>query len=256
MTAWRLLLTRPAAESAQLAATLAAQGVFSYSLPLLQIEALADSAEQRALILDLDRYCAVIVVSKPAARLGLALLDRYWSQPPLTPSWFAVGAASAQILQEHGLSAKYPAQGDASEALLAMPELSVALTVHSPRVLIMRGEGGREFIAERLRGQGVTVDYLQLYRRSLPAYPPTLLIEQLTAQRLNGISVSSGEGFAHLLQLAGAAWSQVARLPLFVPSARVAEQARAAGAEIVLDCRGASATALLAALRAQPAPAP
>ena len=256
MTAWRLLLTRPADESAQLAATLAAQDVFSYSLPLLQIDALAESAEQRALILDLHRYCAVIVVSKPAARFGLALLDRYWPQPPQAPRWFAVGAATAQILQEYGLSAMYPAQGDASEALLAMPELSAALTVHSPRVLIMRGEGGREFIAERLRGQGVTVDYLQLYRRNQPAYPPTLLIEQLTAQRLNGISVSSGEGLAHLLQLAGAAWPQVARLPLFVPSARVAEQARAAGAEIVVDCCGASATALLAALRAQPAPAP
>ena len=256
MTAWRLLLTRPAAESAQLAATLAEQGVFSCSLPLLQIEALAESAEQRALILDLDRYCAVLVVSKPAARLGLALLDRYWPQPPLAPRWFAVGAATAHILQEYGLSASFPEHGDASEALLAMPELTAALAVPSPRVLIMRGEGGRELIAERLRGQGVTVDYLQLYRRSLPAYPPTLLIEQLTVQRLNGISVSSGDGFAHLLQLAGAACPQVARLPLFVPSARVAEQARAAGAERVLDCRGASATALLAALRAQPAPAP
>ncbi|MDO8697402.1 MAG: uroporphyrinogen-III synthase [Pseudomonas sp.] len=256
MTAWRLLLTRPADESAQLAASLAAQDVFSYSLPLLQIEALAESAEQRALILELDRYCAVIVVSKPAARFGLALLDRYWPQPPPAPRWFAVGAATAQVLHEHGLSATFPEGGDASEALLAMPQLSAALTVHSPRVLIMRGEGGREFIAERLRGQGVTVDYLQLYRRSLPAYPPTLLIEQLTAQRLNGIAVSSGEGLAHLQQLAGAAWPQVARLPLFVPSVRVAEQARVAGAEIVVDCRGASATALLAALRAQPAPAP
>lgn len=255
MTAWRLLLTRPAAESAELAATLAAHDVFSCSLPLLQIEALAESAEQRALILDLDRYCAVIVVSKPAARFGLALLDRYWPQPPLAPSWFAVGASTAQILEDYGLNATFPECADASEALLALPQLTAALAVHSPRVLIMRGEGGRELIAERLRGQGVTVDYLQLYRRSLPAYPPAALIEQLSAQRLNGVLVSSGQGFAHLVQLAADNWPQVARLPLFVPSARVAAQARAAGAENVVDCRGASAAALLAALRALPVPA-
>jgi uroporphyrinogen-III synthase len=69
VSAWRLLLTRPTAESAQLAATLAGHGVISCSLPLLQIEALAESAEQRAMILALQGYCAVIVVSKPAARL-------------------------------------------------------------------------------------------------------------------------------------------------------------------------------------------
>ena len=53
----------------------------SSSLPLLAIEPLPESAEQRAMILELDRYCAVVVVSKPAARLGLELLDRYWLQP-------------------------------------------------------------------------------------------------------------------------------------------------------------------------------
>jgi uroporphyrinogen-III synthase len=41
----------------------------------------------------------------------------------------------------------------------------------------------------------------------------------------------------------------LARLPLFVPSPRVAEQARAAGAQQVVDCRGASAAALLAAVQ-------
>ena len=130
------------------------------------------------------------------------------------------------------------------------------MAVSQPRVLIMRGEGGRELIAERLRGQGVTVDYLQLYRRSLPTYSSALLLELLTTQRLNGLLISSGAGLTHLLQLAGADWPRVAQLALFVPSARVAEQARAAGAEHVVECRGASAAALLAALRAQPAPAP
>ena len=47
-------------------------------------------------MLDLDRYCAVVVVSKPAARLGLERLDRYWPQPP-QQTWCSVGAATAAI---------------------------------------------------------------------------------------------------------------------------------------------------------------
>ena len=94
MTGWRLLLTRPAEECEALAATLAEAGVHSSSLPLLAIEPLPESAEQRATILELDRYCAVVVVSKPAARLGLELLDRYWPQPPFGQAWFSVGGAT------------------------------------------------------------------------------------------------------------------------------------------------------------------
>ncbi len=112
-----------------------------------------------------------MVVSKPAARLGLERLDRYWPQPPLTQRWFTVGAATAAILEAYGLDVAYPEQGDDSEALLALPAFEQALRVHDPKVLIMRGEGGREFLAERLRGQGVAVDYLELYRRRNAVLP-------------------------------------------------------------------------------------
>ncbi|SDJ38436.1 uroporphyrinogen-III synthase [Pseudomonas indica] len=254
MSGWRLLLTRPREECEALAATLAEQGIHSSSLPLLDIEPLAETPEQRTLMLDLDRYCAVIVVSKPAARIGLERLDRYWPQPPARQRWFSVGAATGEILAAYGLDVTWPESGDDSEALLDLPALAEALEVPEPRVLIMRGEGGREFLAERLRGQGVAVDYLPLYRRRLPAYPAGALIERVRSERLNGLVVSSGQGFEHLRELAGPAWPELARLPLFVPSARVAGLARDAGAEHVIDCHGASASALLAALREAPAP--
>jgi len=250
---WRLLLTRPAEESAALASVLADAGVFSSSLPLLEIEALPVCAAQRATMLDLDRYCAVIVVSKPAARLGVDLVARFWPQPPVL-RWFSVGAATAQILDDYGLDVFFPQQGDDSEALLELPELREAVARPDARVLIMRGEGGRELLAERLRSQGASVDYLELYRRRLPRYADAELAQRIQAERLNGLVVSSGQGFEHLYQLAGAAWPQVAQLPLFVPSPRVAEMACAAGAQKVVDCRGASAAALLTALREQPVP--
>ncbi|PWU31481.1 MULTISPECIES: uroporphyrinogen-III synthase [unclassified Pseudomonas] len=249
MSHWRLLLTRPQEECEALAASLAEHGVASASLPLLAIEPLEETPEQRSLLLDLDRYCAVVVVSKPAARLGVERIDRFWPQPPARQGWFAVGAATAAILDDYGLRVHYPEHGDNSEALLALPALAQALEVPGPRVLILRGEGGREFLAERLRGQGVAVDYLELYRRVLPAYPAGELARRVCEEALNGLVVSSGQGLEHLLRVAGEDWPQLAGLPLFVPSPRVAELARDAGARRVIDCRGANAAALLEALR-------
>ncbi|MFA5977066.1 MULTISPECIES: uroporphyrinogen-III synthase [Pseudomonas] len=250
MTDWRVLLTRPAEESALLAASLSDVGIFSSSLPLLEIEALPVTPEQQAVWADLGRYCAVIVVSKPAARLGVQRLERHWPRLP----WFSVGAATAQVLADHGLDVHYPPSGDDSEALLALPALREAIARTDARVLILRGEGGRELLAERLREQGASVDYLELYRRFLPAYDPGVLMQRIQLERLNGLVVSSGQGFLHLQALAGSDWPQVARLPLFVPSPRVYEMARAAGAEKVVDCRGASAAALLVALRSHSVP--
>jgi uroporphyrinogen-III synthase len=253
VTGWRLLLTRPADESAALSAVLAEAGIFSSSLPLLEIEPIPASDTMREVIQQLDRYCAVIVVSKPAARIAVDLVKQYWPQPPRL-KWFSVGAATAQILDDHGLDVSFPGEGDDSEALLELAQLREAVARPAPRVLIMRGEGGRELLAERLRELGASVEYLELYRRELPHYLPATLPERIGAERLNGLVVSSGQGFEHLHQLAGDAWPQLARLPLFVPSPRVAELARAAGAQTVVDCRGASAAALLTALREHPEP--
>jgi uroporphyrinogen-III synthase len=245
VTDWRVLLTRPAEESAAVAALLAQAGIFSSSLPLLDTEALPATPEQRAVFADLGRYSAVIVVSKPAARLAVQQLQQPWPSLP----WFSVGAATAQVLADHGLNVHYPQTGDDSEALLQLPALREAAAQPGARVLILRGEGGRELLAERLREQGASVDYLELYRRFLPAYPAGALMQRIQLERLNGLVVSSGQGFLHLQALAGPDWPKVAQLPLFVPSPRVSEMARAAGAEKVVDCRGASAAALLVALR-------
>lgn len=244
--AWRLLLTRPADDCQALAQTLAEQQITSVCMPLLAIEALMPAPTSPV---SLQPYAAVVVVSKPAARLGLA-----WTQARAIPIpdnlfWFAVGGATAKVLEEAGLAVAHPRQGDDSEALLALPAFSQALQVPSPRVLIMRGSDGRPWLSERLRERGVTVDYLPLYRRCLPDYPAGELSRRVLGERLNGLVVSSGEGLNNLIQLAAEDWPLLNVLPLFVPSPRVAEQAREAGAKRVVDCRGASAMALLAALR-------
>nr|WP_269806667.1 uroporphyrinogen-III synthase [Pseudomonas sp. NMI760_13] len=249
-----MLLTRPEEDCAALAQTLADAGIASASLPLLVIEAIAPGPEQVQRLRAIGEARAIIVVSKPAARLLLEQLAEAGVTPP-SAGWFTVGEATARILQEHRLQVAFPAAGDDSEALLALPALREAMAVPAPRVLIVRGVGGRELLAERLAEQGASVDYLELYRRCLPHYPATTLAQRIDGERLNGLVVSSGQGLEHLHRLAGADWPRFSRLPLFVPSPRVAEQARALGAKDIVDCRGASAAALLAAVQRSAAPA-
>jgi uroporphyrinogen-III synthase len=251
---WRLLITRPAADSAVLAELLAEQHIYSSSLPLLEIQALPETPAQRSLMFNLDQYCAVIVVSKPAATLGLQRLDQYWPQPLAEQHWFSVGAGTGRILADYGLSVSWPEQGDDSEALLALPQFIDSLKTYNPRVLIMRADVGRNFLAEQLKQRGVQVDFLPLYRRSLPVYPSGTLVARIQQQQLNGLVVSSEQGLRHLIELAGDAWPQLASLALFVPSPRVAQIAQELGAEHVIDCRGASNSALLKALAAHAAP--
>ncbi|WP_259699690.1 uroporphyrinogen-III synthase, partial [Pseudomonas frederiksbergensis] len=96
---------------------LAESGIFSSCLPLLELEPIAASDTMRTVIRDLDRLCAVIVVSKPAARLGVALLSQYGPQSAHL-KWFSVGAATAQIMEDAGPDVSFPADGHHSEALL------------------------------------------------------------------------------------------------------------------------------------------
>ena len=254
MSPWRLLLTRPQEDCAALAQSLAAAGIASSSLPLLAIEPVALAELQAQRLGELHLYDALIVVSKPAARLLLERLAERGLLPP-PAGWFSVGEATARVLSDAGLLVTFPTVNDDSEALLGVSALRKAIAGPTARVLIARGVGGRELLAERLAEQGASVDYLELYRRRLPEYPAGTLMRQVEGERLNGLVVSSGQGLEHLLQMAAADWSRLARLPLFVPSPRVAEQARAAGAQQVVDCRGASAAALLAAVQRSAAPA-
>ena len=254
MNHWRVLITRPTADSAVLAALLAEQQIYSSSLPLLDIEALPETPAQRSLMLNLDHYCAVIVVSKPAATLGIERVDQYWPQPPAEQHWFSVGEGTGRILADYGLSVSWPEQGDDSEALLALPKLHETLNIDAPRVLIMRADVGRDFLSEQLQERGTQVDFLPLYRRRLPVYPSGTLIQQIQHEQLNGLAVSSEQGLRHLIELAGDAWPRLTSLALFVPSPRVAKIAQDLGAEHVIDCRGASNQALLNALTAHGAP--
>ncbi|PRB80972.1 uroporphyrinogen-III synthase [Pseudomonas sp. MYb185] len=246
-----VLLTRSEEDNRRLAARLQQQGIAARSLPLLQIEPQPETPQQRSLILELDRYHAVMVVSPIAARLGLERLDQYWPQPPLGIEWFAVGGGTAAVLEEYGLPVQIPLDGQDSEALLRLPAWQRLLGLPDLRVLIWRGEGGREHLAGTIRRAGGRVDLLELYRRAMPE----ALAQQLAAAATDGcrgIVILSGQALQHWQCAAGTAWEQQRHWRCWVPGERVATLAQQLGCTDVVSCQGADDNSVLAAVAAHP----
>lgn len=226
----RILVTRPAHQAGGQAQQLEALGADAVVLPLLEIHAIGEDEpalyqQIKNKLLDLDLYSAVIFVSRNAARIGTQWIDTYWPQLPLGVHWMAIGAATAATLEAEGIPTYRAASGYDSEALLADPLLS---DVAGQRILIMRGEGGRELLAETLRNRGAQVDYADLYRRRCPEHPAALIKSTIYAQALSGILITSGEALENLLRLAGTG-PELLKTELVVPSQRLAALATARG---------------------------
>lgn len=236
-----VLNTRPAHQAAELSAALRAAGARVSELPLIAIAPRPLRPEDERLLLELDRYDGVIVVSANAARLGLDAIAGCWPQWPWRLRAYAVGAHTAAVLRAAALDVEVPAQAD-SEGLLALPALQ---DVAGRRFLLLRGEGGRELLRETLQARGARVDVLELYRRELPAAAAAQWAA-LAATAPDVVVLTSPDALHHWQQVAGAAATAPTWL---VVSPRMAAAAAAAGARARL-ATGADAASLLAALAA------
>lgn len=234
-----VLNPRPARQAEALTQALKSAGANVLELPLLDIVPLALDSTAKQYLMDLDRYQTVVFVSANAARLGLEAVADYWPQWPQGLSIVAVGPATLSLLDEAGLSAVAPDQED-SEGMLALPALS-HVTGH--RVLLFRGDTGRELLPDTLRARGAQVDILPLYTRKLPEATET--IWENRPQEPDVVLLSSALIWQHWQYVAG----DFAIKPVLIAvSQRLATQVRAAGATRVLCSQGATPEAWLQAL--------
>jgi uroporphyrinogen-III synthase len=245
----RVLVTRPAGEASEaLCAAIKAAGHEVYSQPLLELTALPQlPATQRQVLLNLAGYQHVIFISANAVRFGMALIEDCWPQLPTGLNWYAIGAATAARLARFGVTAVTPGSTMNSEGLLAVPPLQ---NVRDQRVLIVKGEGGRDTLSTELTRRGAMVDELPCYRRNLPELPAGELGAKLSRWGINVILLSSGEGLANLqVLLSPSETTKLKHIALIVPSQRVAHIARKAGFGQIVTAENASDVAMLHALQ-------
>lgn len=252
LAGWPVLVTRPAGASDTLTTLLRRHGATVYAAPLLQIDALPETAASRALAQQLDQFNVVIVTSRHAVQHGMPMLESFWPQWPAGVHWLAVGAATAGALQQFCVHADAPPDAR-SEGLLALPALQ---QVNGKRILLVTGDGGRGLLERELTARGATVQRLAGYRRIAVTPPPPALTDFVAAITTDqappgAVLVTSAEALQNLLTLAPRL--RTAHCRLIVASARIADVARAAGMLRVYNANGADDVALLAALIASTA---
>ncbi|QDC45243.1 uroporphyrinogen-III synthase [Methylophilus medardicus] len=194
------------------------------SFPLLDIEGLPDLTAFHAAITPLQQFDWAVFISSNAVQHGMPLLKQ--AGLPSALQFAAIGPTTAASLQTFGVSAVLtPLERFDSESLLALPALQ---QMQGQRVLIVRGVGGRELLANTLGQRGAEVVFGECYRRVNPQSNAQVLAAAHAAAQLHAIVITSTEALRFLLQLAGDAdW--LPSVPLFTNHARIAEQAREAG---------------------------
>lgn len=202
----RLLLTRPQAQADDWTRRMAALGVPTASLPLIEIETVDDPAPAQAAWVALPHTDLAMFVSPNA------VLHFFEQRPPAAPwptdTWAAtVGPGSAQALIDHGVPparvVQPPPGADSLDSEHLWPELRRVAGADwtGRRVLLVRGDGGREWLADRLREAGAEVDAVSVYRRTCPrpdGGARALLRQALTEPDAHVWLFSSSEAIGHL----------------------------------------------------------
>lgn len=253
-----VVITRPRAQAGELAAAVAALGRTPVLLPLLEIAPLSDQAPLQAVLAGLADYAMVAFVSPNAIDAAFAHIAAW----PPGVALAVLGEGSRAALLAHGVSdanariaSPGPDAASDSESLLRTLDLGA---LAGRRVLIVRGQSGRELMADGFTAAGAHVTTVAAYQRRVPAMSPALAA-RLTdlLEQANDWIVTSSEALRGLVALvdqladtmpSAACVSKLQQQHWIVPHARIAETARALGlARVTLT--GSGDARLLAALQ-------
>jgi uroporphyrinogen-III synthase len=216
----RILVTRPVRQAEDLIAAIEGAGGEAIRFPVIQIIGRSQETVAQAFG-SLPKPDICIFVSRNAVEYGFASLRDSGS------ALAAIGPTTrAAIEAAGGHVAISPEEGFDSEHLLAHPAFS---DVSGKNILIVRGDSGRELLADTLRRRGADLSYLSVYRREARIAPAAELASLSERWRKGGIdcvTVLSVETLENLLQqLPPDSRERLRQTPLVAPGARMIQTA-------------------------------
>ncbi|HEX9627533.1 MAG TPA: uroporphyrinogen-III synthase [Acidiferrobacterales bacterium] len=222
-----VLVTRPAGQTEGLAQRIERAGGRVMRFPVLEILDPVDGGALLALIDRLDAFDLAIFISPNAVNKAMNVIRARRALPPGLQV-AAVGRGSAKALRHFGVADVIAPSGKFdSEALLALPELA---EVHGRRIVIFRGDGGRELLSETLSARGAAVETAECYRRGRPQADTAPLLRAMARGELDVVTVTSVQGLRNLYDLVGKLGQQwLVKTPIVVVSERMAEACRELG---------------------------
>lgn len=234
-----IAITRPVNQATKLTRLIQEAGGSTIPFPLIKIVALDDYSELQNTIANISNVDWLLFISTNAVQNGMPHLVEQGL--PDTIRFAAIGPNTAEALGNFGIKevlipSSHQADGDTnkvrfdSESLLLLPEMH---DMHGKKVMIVRGIGGREVLANTLKSRGAEVAFAECYRRINPQTNCDILVEAYANQRLQSIIITSSEAMRHLLYLADQAdWLN--NITICVNHARIAEQVEHMGLNVVV----------------------
>lgn len=215
----QVLVTRPDHQAENLCSLIEQQGGVAVRFPTLQIVGLDELASATNPLTKLSNVQWLIFTSVNAVNFALKAIGGKIAQLKVTQI-AAIGKATARELESAGLQVSMtPKEGYDSEALLAMPQMQ---QVNGQGIVVVRGQGGREELANVLRGRGAYVEYWEVYKRIIPDVDSSGVIDLLEQDKLDAVIVTSCEALQNLVTMLGATYQQrLANVPLVVISVRI-----------------------------------
>ena len=213
-----VLVTRPEHQAHDLVNAIERSGGSAHLFPTLQIIA-RDAADIAADVSKLSNPDIAIFVSSNAVRFGLsyAANARVAVVGPATATAIEAAGRAVDIRAERGF--------DSEHLLQALQQLEVA----GKTVRIIRGQDGRELLAEALRERGAVVEYLSVYERLLPEYAAQTINSIAAKWRCGDIDVVTAMSVASFNNLVALLPDSVRELlagtPLVTPATRVLKEA-------------------------------
>lgn len=243
-----ILVTRPSPDAEILVERLRAQGSVAWSFPLIEFSPGKALAQLPAQLNTLKEGDLVFVVSRHTVKYAHAELQRQGKTWPTQVSYFAIGRATALALhQACGMQVSYPRDREISEVLLQLPELQ---HISGKRIVILRGNGGRELLGETLKARGASVEFYECYQRCEKIYDGAQEAYRWQQRGVNTLVITSGEMLHQLFRLVPE-WYRtrwLLRCKIVVVSERLANLARELGWHDIKVADHADNDALLRAL--------
>lgn len=220
----KVLITRPAHQAYALATNMQSYGGVPICFPTLNIV----QTNIKSLILTvkkLPEYDFILFISPNAVFKTALYIHKIWTNWPHNCKTIAIGPGTALALKQYNLPANYqPDKEFNGIGLLALPILQ---NLKQKKILIMKGKGGRIYLAKELKYRGAQVNSLNVYKRQLPSSNKSNIPDQ---KEINIIICTSNIGLKNLVSLLYPSWEDILfQKQLLVISPRIADTAKKLG---------------------------
>ncbi len=233
-----LLVVRPYPSCDELVADLRKIKINAIAAPLLHFKKGKDLNNFPKYMLNLPAQSILVAVSPRAIEFATARLAEektHWRNDLI---YIAVGETTANLWQTHCNNPPLTPETHDSEGLYKLITQQCNTNQH---ITILRGNGGREFLAQHLCKDQYNLCYVELYQRRWDHQKVAALLPDWQQQDVDTIVISSGEQLTQLFQSLdhkGQLWLK--QCQLFVPSKRVFNQAFSLGFTFVYCVNSAS----------------